>query len=38
MLPGSSLVKEKLGELSLLGSLGFCVIVTVGAAVSIVQV
>ena len=35
--PASELVKEKLGELSALGSLGLAVIVVTGALVSIVQ-
>ena len=37
-LPGSPELNEKVGELSFVGSGGFCVIVKVGAVVSIVQV
>ena len=38
VLPASLAVNVKLGALLLLGSVGFCVIVVVGAAVSIVHV
>ena len=37
-LPASLAVNAKLGEVSLLGLPGFCVIAVVGAVVSIVQV